>query len=90
MAIRVDLDQLQKMADELKALKDQTETLAAGIKKTVESGTAGWEGASQQEFWDRYTLIEPTLIKDLPDLIEAMSKDVADRVARFGAADGRR
>lgn len=87
MAIRVNPDDLEKMAANLDQQCQLALSLATSISNAIKMGTAAWEGASQADFVAKYEQIKPTLTRDLPDLITAMAKAARKRASDFRAAD---
>lgn len=87
MAIRVNPDDLDKMAANLDQQGQLAMSLATAISNAIQMGTAAWEGASQADFVAKYEQIKPTLTRDLPELIAAMAKAARKRANDFRAAD---
>ena len=85
--IKITPQELRDLASALTRNASEVSQLASTLKNNVNNRTANWEGKSKTRYINDFNAIYPTLATKLPQLLEAMAKDLRDTATRFEQFD---
>ena len=85
--IRITPEELTTLAHSLNDNAREVRDLASIIKNNIERRTDGWEGKAKERYIRDFEQIYPTLSSKLPELLEALAKDLNQTVGAFKEAD---
>ncbi len=76
MAIKMSPDELRSYASKLSKNAQEASALAKSIDANIKAAASNWEGQAQKRYIEDFERVKPTLEKEIPEQLTAMSNNL--------------